>query len=253
MENVNLKASPVTRAQILSLIALEKLANDKDYTIKSYLEHLVGMVAHGNIDQAGINIEVKYEPVELRADGPQLRSIMSVDSYRLSSHQATEGAVQLRVVTTDEDARLFGRGVKKDKESKMDLSKLTLEFSLAQHFDSMLDGAIEGIREGLATCFTEKEYDTILGKRTARFSCSREYGRPGDINNVLAFESRFCHDQAAAIDWLAVFTALASMFDVSGDLDVTAADFTDKLCHASPEQKVACYLKVLPKTTPAAE
>jgi hypothetical protein len=73
MDKVNLKASPETRAQILQLIALEKLENDKDYTIKSYLEMLVGLAARGKFDEAGkLNIEVKREPVTLRADRAQL-------------------------------------------------------------------------------------------------------------------------------------------------------------------------------------
>jgi hypothetical protein len=53
MENVNLKASPETRAQILQLIALEKVANNKDYTIKSYLEYLVERAANGAFGEAG--------------------------------------------------------------------------------------------------------------------------------------------------------------------------------------------------------
>lgn len=84
MANVNLTATAETRAQILQLIALEKLTNGKDYTIKSYLEMLVSLAAHGNFDEAGkLKIDVNFQPVELRADGPSLRSVMQVDSYRL--------------------------------------------------------------------------------------------------------------------------------------------------------------------------
>jgi hypothetical protein len=109
MENVNLKASPETRAQILQLIALEKLVNNKDYTIKSYLEHLVSMAAHGNFDETDkLKIDVNFQPVELRADGPSLRSVMQVDSYRLRTTVLPDAA--------DDNERLFGQGVTQKDE-----------------------------------------------------------------------------------------------------------------------------------------
>jgi hypothetical protein len=73
MAKVALPSTAETRAQILQLIALEKLENDKDYTIKSYLEMLVGLAARGKFDQAvNPKVEVKREPVTLRADSSQL-------------------------------------------------------------------------------------------------------------------------------------------------------------------------------------
>lgn len=100
MENVNLKASPETRAQILQLIALEQLANGKDYTIKSYLEHLVSLAAHGNFDEAGkLQIEIQLKPVDFRMAGPELRAVGQLDSYRLRPSVSPEDA--------DNDGRLF--------------------------------------------------------------------------------------------------------------------------------------------------
>lgn len=67
MSKVQLATTPEVRAQILQLIALEKLENDKSYTIKSYLEMLVGLAARGKFGEAGNpKVEVNYEPVELR-------------------------------------------------------------------------------------------------------------------------------------------------------------------------------------------
>lgn len=118
MDDVNLRASRETRAQILQLIALEKLANGKDYTIKSYLEHLVSLTAHGNFDEAGkLSIEVKREPVTLRADGAQLRAAIA-NWPGISLKEALEGNTQLRAATSDDDkdALLFGQGAPKKDE-----------------------------------------------------------------------------------------------------------------------------------------
>ena len=84
MANVTLTATTETRDTIQQLIALERVANGKVYTIKTYLEYLVGLAAAGNIDQAGnIKIDVIVQPVDFRVEGAQLRAVKQVDTYLL--------------------------------------------------------------------------------------------------------------------------------------------------------------------------
>jgi hypothetical protein len=127
---------------------------------------------------------------------------------------------------------------------------VSLKLSQSEFFSMMVDAAARVIERDVRDHIRNgKEYDTILGPKQAGFDCRVH---PHD-NMVLLLESFVGHDQVAAIDWKAVFAALVQLLHLDADFSESAAEFTQRLQGADVMQKVACYLRLQPKTEPTIE
>ena len=137
----------------------------------------------------------------------------------------------------------------------MDFSTLNIELNGIKEslLKPLLHKTVYLIRNGVrAQLDREKNYEVASMQVHAQFECElwdAEEDRPA----VIIFESRFGHDQLAEFNWTSMFAAIVEVFDAEDNSVVAAADFIQKLQQAETSQKVACYLRIVPKTAPASE